>query len=243
MRQDGPEWRDDLGFAARRSAVSPRHVRRLLGPGAGAGNAPQPPPATGMERPKYEFGRENRVLRPIIAAQEVQKSLAVIIASGVLERFPTLNVISAEYGVGWVPFWLGQVDNTVGRGSSRRGGFATSLSMKPTEYFARQVYVTYIDDEVGIQYRGDIGVDRVMWSSDIHTQRQRGRSPASSSSAISPAPGRRRTCGRSCTTTASRSTAFRATCPRRPASDHGSVFPHRPLLPYPAMVVCRVRVI
>ena len=77
-------------------------------------------PPTGMERPKYEFGRENRVLRPIIAAHEVQKSLAVIIASGVLERFPTLQVISAEYGLGWVPYWLGRVDNTVGRGSSRR---------------------------------------------------------------------------------------------------------------------------
>ena len=123
-------------------------------------------PPTGMERPKYEFGRENRVLRPIIAAHEVQKSLAVIIASGVLERFPALNVISAEYGVGWVPFFLDRLDGTAGRGSSRRGGFSTPLSMKPTEYFARQVYVTYIDDEVGIRYRGDIGTDRVMWSSD-----------------------------------------------------------------------------
>ena len=75
-------------------------------------------PPTGMDRPKYEFGRENRVLRPIIAAQEIQRSLAVIIASGVLERFPTLQVISAEYGVRWVPFWLGRVDSTVGRGPS-----------------------------------------------------------------------------------------------------------------------------
>ena len=90
-------------------------------------------PPTGMERPRYEFGRENRVLRPIIAAHEVQKSIAVIIASGVLERFPTLNVISAEYGVGWVPFWLGRINGTVGTGSSRRGGFSTPTSMKPTE--------------------------------------------------------------------------------------------------------------
>lgn len=38
--------------------------------------------------------------------------------------------------------------------------------MKPPEYFQRQVYVTYIDDPVGIKYRHDIGIDRIMWSSD-----------------------------------------------------------------------------
>jgi predicted TIM-barrel fold metal-dependent hydrolase len=123
-------------------------------------------PPTGMDRPKYEFGRENRVLRPIIGAQEVQRTLAIVIASGVLERFPTLNVISAEYNLSWVPFWLRQVDHTTGRGSSRRGGFSTPLTMKPTEYFKRQVYITYIDDELGVKYRDDIGVDNIMWSSD-----------------------------------------------------------------------------
>jgi uncharacterized protein len=38
--------------------------------------------------------------------------------------------------------------------------------MKPTEYFQRQCYVTYIKDELGVKYRNDIGVDRIMWSSD-----------------------------------------------------------------------------
>ena len=123
-------------------------------------------PPTGMDRPKYEFGRENRILRPIIGAQEVQRSMAIMIASGILERFPKLTVVCAEYGIGWVPFWLGRVDSMQGRGSSRRGGFSTPLSMTPVEYFQRQMYVTYIEEEVGIRYRNDIGVDRVLWSSD-----------------------------------------------------------------------------
>jgi predicted TIM-barrel fold metal-dependent hydrolase len=123
-------------------------------------------PPTGMDRPKYEFAREMRPLRSTVAAQEVQRALTIIISSGVLERFPTLQVISAEYGVGWVPFWLGRVNQSAGTGPSRRGGFETKLTMKPAEYFARQVFVTYIDDEVGIKYRHDIGLDRIMWSSD-----------------------------------------------------------------------------
>jgi predicted TIM-barrel fold metal-dependent hydrolase len=123
-------------------------------------------PPTGMERPKYEFGRENRVLRPIIGAQEVQRSMAILIASGVLERFPKLTVVCAEYGIGWVPFWLDRINSMQGRGSSRRGGFSTPLSLTPVEYFNRQMYVTYIEEEVGIRYRNDIGIDRVLWSSD-----------------------------------------------------------------------------
>ncbi|MCH7482999.1 MAG: amidohydrolase [Chloroflexi bacterium] len=123
-------------------------------------------PPTGMERPKYEFGRENRALRSTIAPHEIQKALTIFIASGILERFPELQVISAEYGVGWVPHWLGRLRGAVGTGPSRRGGFATKLTMPPADYFARQVHVTYIDDPVGIKYRDDIGVDRIMWSND-----------------------------------------------------------------------------
>ena len=89
-------------------------------------------PPTGMARPKSEFERNLRPLRPVIAAQEVQRSLGVIIASGVLERFPNLNVISAEYGIAWTPWWLDRINKMVGVGPSRRGGYDTKLSMKPT---------------------------------------------------------------------------------------------------------------
>jgi predicted TIM-barrel fold metal-dependent hydrolase len=40
------------------------------------------------------------------------------------------------------------------------------LSLKPSEYFARQVYVTYIDDPVAVANRHLIGIDNLMWSSD-----------------------------------------------------------------------------
>lgn len=123
-------------------------------------------PPTGMARPQYEFGRENRVLRPIIAAQEPQRTMAIMIASGILERFPKLKVVCAEYGIGWVPFWLEKIQGMQGKGSSRSGGFSTPLSLTPLEYFQRQMYVTYIEEPRGVKYRDDIGVEQVMWSSD-----------------------------------------------------------------------------
>ena len=69
-------------------------------------------PPTGMGRPKYEFGRENRVLRPIIAAQEPQRTMAVMIASGILERFEIGDEGDGERAIG----------REQRRGCFRRGG-------------------------------------------------------------------------------------------------------------------------
>ena len=42
--------------------------------------------------------------------------------------------------------------------------------MKPSEYFQRQCYATFIDDPVGVATRQFIGVNNIMWSSDYpHT--------------------------------------------------------------------------
>ena len=40
------------------------------------------------------------------------------------------------------------------------------LDMLPSEIFARQVYVTYEDEKIGVQLIPHIGVDNVMWASD-----------------------------------------------------------------------------
>jgi predicted TIM-barrel fold metal-dependent hydrolase len=45
-----------------------------------------------------------------------------------------------------------------------RGGIP--LTMKPSEYFRRQVWATFQDDPVGLAMVDYIGADRVMWASD-----------------------------------------------------------------------------
>jgi uncharacterized protein len=39
--------------------------------------------------------------------------------------------------------------------------------MKPSEYFRRQLYATFIDDPFGVAHRNEIGVDNLLWSSDF----------------------------------------------------------------------------
>ena len=104
-------------------------------------------------------GPDARYTVSVDVSHEIQVSLGMIILSGVLERFPNLTVISAEFHCGWIPYFLQRMDS-----AAARGGFG--LSLKPSEYFQRQIYATYIEDPVGVGMRDLIGVDRIMWSSD-----------------------------------------------------------------------------
>jgi len=109
----------------------------------------------------------DRYVRSTVLCHEVQRTLVVLIFSGVLERFPRLKFVSAENEVGWVPFFLQKLDQAQ---EEYRYLYPTPLTLKPTEYFRRQVFATFIDDRVGVASREFIGVENIMWSSDYpHT--------------------------------------------------------------------------
>ena len=64
-----------------------------------------------------------------------------IIASGILDRFPRLNFVSVESGVGWLPFMLESLDYQF-----LENGVADA-ELTPTEYFQRQIYGSYWFEE------------------------------------------------------------------------------------------------
>jgi predicted TIM-barrel fold metal-dependent hydrolase len=117
------------------------------------------------------MGREiqpiDRYIRAVTGADEVKRSLTVFIFSGVLERFPGLKLVSAENNIGWLPYVIQRWDQSH---ATSRYMQTTPLKLKPSDYFHRQVYATYIDDQVGVENRHQIGIDNLMWSSDYpHT--------------------------------------------------------------------------
>ena len=121
---------------------------------------------TGMGREsQWEFSE--RYMRATVLAHEVERSFSVLIFSGVLDRFPDLQVVSAENNCGWLPYYLQRMDRAFDRGRYAAG---FNLKLKPSEYFQRQMYCTYIDDYVGVANRHFIGVDKLMWSSDYPHQ-------------------------------------------------------------------------
>jgi predicted TIM-barrel fold metal-dependent hydrolase len=130
---------------------------------------------TGMGRESQALrvmGREvrpvDRYIQSVTLGDEVKRSLTELVFSGVLERFPRLRVVSAENEVSWLPFVIQRWNQTY---QHYQHLYPSPLKMKPSEYFRRQIYATFIDDAFGIHNRHQVGVEHIMWSSDYpHTQ-------------------------------------------------------------------------
>lgn len=106
------------------------------------------------------------------ALQYVNPAMALTdwIFSGTLERFPKLKLTFAECEVGWLPYALQRMDHVWethfawGWGAGRSG--KDVLSMKPSEYFRRQVLCAFADDAHGVRSIEEIGVDSIAFETD-----------------------------------------------------------------------------
>jgi predicted TIM-barrel fold metal-dependent hydrolase len=123
----------------------------------------------GFERIYWESTPEKRTVANAVASHEVETTFATFILSGILEKFPRLKIISAELNCGWLAYFLHRMDKTFdSRGARLQGSpFPTKLTLKPSDYFHRQLYATFIDDPYGLAHRHEIGVENLLWSSDF----------------------------------------------------------------------------
>ena len=93
-----------------------------------------------------------------------------MLGRGVLERRPNARLVFAESGLGWPPWVVQEMDYRYARLVSMsdfwesKGGIG--LTMKPSEVFRRQVWVTIQDDEIGLDILNRFGDDKVMWACD-----------------------------------------------------------------------------
>ena len=56
-----------------------------------------------------------RYMLSTVISHEVEKSFSVLIFSGVLDRFPRLQIVSAENNLGWLPYYLQRMDRVANR--------------------------------------------------------------------------------------------------------------------------------
>jgi len=89
--------------------------------------------------------------------------LPALLFTGVFDRYPRLNWVLAETGAGWLPHLLEQCDHEWERLHLWTEGVLT----RPSDVFRRQVYVDFWFERSGIDLRNVIGVDRIMWESDL----------------------------------------------------------------------------
>lgn len=89
--------------------------------------------------------------------------LAILIFGGVFDRFPDLRFGAIESGVGWIAFTAEYMDAIY---DNQRHWLNLELAYKPSEYFDRNVYASFIRDREGIRNRALPGGSNIMWSTD-----------------------------------------------------------------------------
>ena len=100
------------------------------------------------------------------------RNLAHLTMSGVFERFPRLKYVMTEQGVAWAVDELRRMDAYHGqmkRGRIGELGFSADivLSLKPTEYFDRNVWIGASFPSPGeAEAIRELGLHKVMWGSD-----------------------------------------------------------------------------
>jgi predicted TIM-barrel fold metal-dependent hydrolase len=92
-------------------------------------------------------------------------SMCDMIFSGVFERYPNLKLAIVEFELAWVPHLLSSMDYTY-RERHEEALYRFKDGWRPSDFFHRNVFLSFQEDEVGIRLRDIIGVDNMMWGSD-----------------------------------------------------------------------------
>lgn len=107
---------------------------------------------------------DNFVMRHVAShPHEQQLACLGLIMGGVLERHPALRAVFLESGCGWLPHWLERMDE-----HCESWGHAIAPSpLQPSEYFARQCFISCDPAEKGISaFVSQLGADSLVFASD-----------------------------------------------------------------------------
>jgi predicted TIM-barrel fold metal-dependent hydrolase len=94
------------------------------------------------------------------------RTIAQLTAGGVCHRFPDLNFVSVESGIGWIPFVLEALDwHWVNTGAHVEH---PEYDLMPSEYFKRQIYGCFwFERESALHAIDQIGVDNLLFETDF----------------------------------------------------------------------------
>ena len=123
---------------------------------------------TGRPGPGQKFANTDGMTPSGISNRDywVRMSLGHMIFSGVFERFPDLRVGAVEHELGWAPHFLNQMDYTYTQRHQRDFWHRYKEGMLPSDYFHRNLFISFQEDSLGIKLRNVIGVDNLLWGSD-----------------------------------------------------------------------------
>lgn len=99
-------------------------------------------------------------LRAVTGPVSTAFTLTNFLLSRVLDRFPRLQVVFAESGVAWAAYLLEYADHQF----THDRLFDEGYTLRPTELFRRNCFLTASYEQVSLETRHAIGVDRILWA-------------------------------------------------------------------------------
>jgi len=102
-----------------------------------------------------------RLVRSALFQLDTMEVLVSLLASGACEKYPDFNFVLGESGVTWLPYVFDRLDTEY---ADR--GRALGFKLKPSDYFRRQGYVTYQQDQYLEPIIPLIGEDNIIWGAD-----------------------------------------------------------------------------
>jgi predicted TIM-barrel fold metal-dependent hydrolase len=114
------------------------------------------------------FGPQRRLA--ILATQMYMSNVRIIVnlcMSDLFDRYPNVKIMSAESGIGWIPFVMEALDYQFDEMVTD----AEELKLqkrRPLEYFHDHIYVSFWFERVGpMKLMDDIGVDNILVETDV----------------------------------------------------------------------------
>jgi predicted TIM-barrel fold metal-dependent hydrolase len=97
---------------------------------------------------------------------DVRECINSMVFGGVFERYPGLRVGAVEFEISWAPYFITTMDSFY---KERVGGVSLKRfknDMMPSDFFRRNVFIGFQEDDLGIELRHRIGVENLLWGSD-----------------------------------------------------------------------------
>ena len=120
---------------------------------------------------RYFWPSQDEYVQPAIggAMLFINNARVVIntVFAGIFDRFPALQMVSVESGIGWIPFILETMDYELFENAPAH---AAALAKKPSEYFRSNWYGTFWFEENQGDVQGlldKVGDDRVLFETDF----------------------------------------------------------------------------
>jgi predicted TIM-barrel fold metal-dependent hydrolase len=123
---------------------------------------------SGTKTPQASPDSPDAVAATIIFGNSVA-SMTDVLFSGILHRYPTLNLMYAECQIGWIPYLLERLDDVW---ETHRGWSDSQLNCpeRPSSYYYRQIHACFFKDRVGIDLLDRVGLDNIMFETDYPHQ-------------------------------------------------------------------------